>query len=412
MSTKVQTIIVSNLKAVSSLSIDFNGSTAIITGKNNGGKTSFLRSLIDRVRGIKDLVLRHNEKEGYAETVLTSGEKFMWTFDKEGKEKLTFVTDKNIKVAVTREIANRYFPKGFDIDKFLNDTPGDQNKTLQRLVGLDFDEINIKYKAAYDKRTLANGILSQEESGRDIIDKQLPTEVMSTEDLEKELFSIDVHNLKWDNRNTMMLMRKNQSGANAKLINDYKQKILDLEKKNKTLAAEVKADDQWLTDTANIQKTNQEQLTEQIADMEEKNMAIVANNKIIAQEAKITELRKKAKDADDAVKTIDDTRKNMIKEAKMPEGFGFNSLDGGITFNGFEFNKNQLSSSSIYIGALKLAAKTLGEVKTLYFDASHLDKVELGKIEKWAAKEGLQLLIERPDWDAGEIQYELINNPT
>lgn len=91
----------------------------------------------------------------------------------------------------------------------------------------------------------------------------------------------------------------------------------------------------------------------------------------------------------------------------MPEGFGF--TDEGITYNGFAFNKDQLSSSEIYISALKLAACGLGEVKTLHFDASFLDKNSLAEIEKWATENDLQLLIERPDFEAGEIEYHLIH---
>lgn len=90
----------------------------------------------------------------------------------------------------------------------------------------------------------------------------------------------------------------------------------------------------------------------------------------------------------------------------MPDGFGFS--DDGITYNGFPFNRDSLSSSGIYIGALKLAAKQLGEVKTLYFDASFLDKNSLQEIEKWANEQDLQLLIERPDFEGGEIEYQIV----
>src|SRR5690242_4501012 len=103
--TKVKQITVSNLKALSDLSIDFNGATAIITGKNNSGKSSFLRSLPDRIRGIKpDVILKFGEHEGYAEWELTTGEKFIWTFDISGRERLSFISSDNIKTSVTKEI--------------------------------------------------------------------------------------------------------------------------------------------------------------------------------------------------------------------------------------------------------------------------------------------------------------------
>jgi hypothetical protein len=114
-----------------------------------------------------------------------------------------------------------------------------------------------------------------------------------------------------------------------------------------------------------------------------------------------------AGDADILVKTIETERMNMIKSAKMPEGFGFS--EDGITYNGLSFTREQLSSSGIYIAALKLAAMTLGDVRTLHFDASFLDKISLADIEAWAITEDLQLLIERPDFEGGEIEYQLLN---
>lgn len=62
------------------------------------------------------------------------------------------------------------------------------------------------------------------------------------------------------------------------------------------------------------------------------------------------------------------------------------------------------------MGALKL-----GEVGALHFDASTLDRVTLYEIEKWAqefpgVEGGLQLLIERPAFEGGDISYELICN--
>ena len=73
-------------------------------------------------------------------------------------------------------------------------------------------------------------------------------------------------------------------------------------------------------------------------------------------------------------------------------------------------DRNQISTSKLYCTALRIASMGLGEVKTLYFDASFLDKQSLSEIEVWANENDLQLLIERPDWDGGEIHYELIDN--
>ena len=45
----------------------------------------------------------------------------------------------------------------------------------------------------------------------------------------------------------------------------------------------------------------------------------------------------------------------------------------------------------------------------MHFDASFLDKNSLAEIQLWANENDLQLLIERPDYDGGDIQYKIIN---
>jgi len=124
--SKIKKITVSNLKAVSALTADFNGCTAIITGGNNKGKSSFLKSLPERLRGNKpEMILKQNEKEGFAEWELTTGEKFLWEFNTK-KEKLTFISKRNIKSAISKDLSTHYFPAVFDVDEFLNSTPAKQ----------------------------------------------------------------------------------------------------------------------------------------------------------------------------------------------------------------------------------------------------------------------------------------------
>src|ERR1035437_5655554 len=102
MSTKTKKITVTNFKAISALEIDFNGCTGIITGGNNKGKSSLLRGITDRIRGLKpELIVKQGEKEGNGTIELTSGEKFMWEFDIEGTDKLIFVTKDGYKTKVT-----------------------------------------------------------------------------------------------------------------------------------------------------------------------------------------------------------------------------------------------------------------------------------------------------------------------
>jgi hypothetical protein len=121
---------------------------------------------------------------------------------------------------------------------------------------------------------------------------------------------------------------------------------------------------------------------------------------------------KKARDiqvkADEKVKSIQSEKNKMIAGAKIPDEFKI--TDSGILYNGLPLTDSQISSSSKYIAALKLGAMVLGKLRTMHFDASFLDKNSLAEIQLWANENDLQLLIERPDYDGGEIKYQIIKS--
>lgn len=118
--------------------------------------------------------------------------------------------------------------------------------------------------------------------------------------------------------------------------------------------------------------------------------------------------RENKENANLKVKEIENRKKEMIKTANLPEGFEFS--ENGLLYNGFELSRSVQSSSALYIAGLKLATLNIGDLRAIHFDASFLDKISLSEVETFANSIDLQLLIERPDFDGGEIRYELINN--
>jgi DNA repair ATPase RecN len=407
---KVKSVTVTNLKAISSLSADFNGATIILTGGNDKGKSSFLRSLPDRIRGIKpETVVKHGEKEGQAEWVLDTGEKFIWKFT-EDKERLTYVSERDIRSAVTKDIVARYFPPTFDVDRFLQDGPAKQKAALQKMVGIDFTEIDSQYKVAYDERTWANRKLVEEKAKAKTVNDTLPDAEVSYDAHQTALDGIDEHNNRIKGVEDGLKTRR-------QLIDQYNDTIAGLEAQIKAIRDKMSPIQQqitdglkWLENSDNepISDDNKQVLVDKIAEIKEQNRLITDNNKARETQKALAAAQQAADKADEDVTRIEAEKLAMIQNAKMPDGFGFN--EDGITYNGFPFDKKALSSSSIYIAALKLAAMTLGEVRTLYFDASYLDFKSLEEIEKWAQTQNLQLLIEMPDRSGGEISYEIINN--
>ena len=138
----------------------------------------------------------------------------------------------------------------------------------------------------------------------------------------------------------------------------------------------------------------------------ETNQKAIAWTNYIKQLELVEAAKKLAFDAGIKVKSIEEERKKMVETAKMP--VGINITPDGITVDGYPLDRNQISTSKLYTAALRIASMNLGEVKTLYFDASFLDRNSLAEIETWANEQDLQLLIERPSWKDQDLRYELI----
>lgn len=415
--SKIKKNTVSNLKALASFTADFNGATCIVTGRNNSGKSSFLRSLPDRFRGIKpSIILKTGESEGFQEMELTTGERLLWSFDnKTAKgERLIYIYNdeagKEIRTSVTKEIMDRFFPGTFDIDVFLNSTPQKQRKMLQEIVGLDFTLLDDRYTVAYDERTLANNKLKDAKAQLQPVDEHLPIETIPVLPIQQKLWAIDTHNKAYDDAFAGANNLTKQKSDNEGIIKSLGAQIKKLQADNKDIDKRLLNARLWL-DTPNNKKKDEDyhfKVSQELAKAEADNQMIARNNKALEHKKDMLKLDQEAKAKDLAVKAIENEKVELIRTAKMPDGFGF--TDDGISYKGLPVSREQLSSSSIYIAALKLASMTIGEVRTLHFDASFLDNNSLSEIEAWANENDLQLLIELPDRSAGEIRYELIEN--
>lgn len=445
--SKIHKIEIRNLKAVSEAEMTFNGCTVLVTGGNDKGKTSILSGIVDRIKGDKpEMIVKKGELEGHGSLELTTGEVFMWKFDSNGMDKLTYQTKEGVNGSVTREIAKKYFPTQFDIDKFLISQPKEQSKQFQKLVGLDFTEIDARYKVAFEARTEAN---REEYRLRQNVEKIIPipekVETVSIDDLVKQKNEIRAkldqqyqenkkHN---DGLRDIFEKTKTQIRAAVKEFNDEQaEKAYAIDGANQVLKKLVEMGytgnevSEWIntlvkpetmkSDVIEIGKLeNPAYITPEKPDEAELNAVdqkIVDLNKINEKAAEwnryqdqVTEHRAAmefAEAKDDVVKEIEAEKFRMMQGANIPDGIEL--TEDGIMIDGYPLSKMQLSKSEIYCAALRLASIGLGEVRTLHFDASPLDREKLSAIQKWADENDLQLLIERPDFDNGEIQYQIL----
>lgn len=443
--SKIQTIKIQNFKAISDLEMDFNGCSCIVTGANNSGKTSFLRGIVDRIRFIRpDVMVKQGKNEGSGELSLDTGEKFVWQFDVAGKDKLTYIT-KEGRQSVSKELGAQFFPPTFDIDKFLQSSPKDQVKQLQKIVGLDFTDIDDRYKKAYDFRTERN---REAELYQAKLTKALRCDPVDY---------VDLTSLK--NQKEAERKRLNDLYVENKAKNDHKRKAWEDDKRLiDRKVQDHNGSQDALTDKVNRATNALETLQSEgykgtevflfidglkvqqkplmiasemypkeptyIHEMPSDETLQTIDNKIfeasktnaLAQKyleyKELKESTEKAKDAADQadadVKTIEDERRRLVASAKMPEGITISPDGVSIMVDGFLLDKSQISTSKLYCAALKIASINLGEVKSLYFDSTMLDRNTLNDICEWADKNDLQLLMEMVDRDGGEINYTIV----
>jgi hypothetical protein len=441
---KTQRIVVTNFKALAQADVNFNGCTAIITAGNNKGKTTLLRGIVDRIRGSKpEVIVKEGEKEGRGVIELTTGEKFVWEFDNEGTDKLTFVTTEGFKTKATKEIRDRYYPPQFDIDKFMNSSPKEGSKQLQKAVGLDFSEIDARYQLAYDDRTAKN-----RESERFHAKLSKMEEPPFFEFVDIEQLKTDKETIRKKLNDLYTANKKHNEGLREKYdeqcevlrgeidnFNDLQERIAEtLTEANEAHATLVAFGYEGKEVPAFIETLPKAQPAKvyaapapptyivelpddkELQEIDEKLLAASeTNSKAQAYKdfkdycREVEAAKQDALDADELVKNIRDEREQMIRTAKMPKGIAFDE-DGNVTVDGFLLDVNTISTSRRYTAALRIASINMGEVRTLHFDASSLDKNTLGEIQEWADANDLQLLIERADFAAGEISYELIEH--
>lgn len=429
---KIKKIEVLNFKAIENQELNLEGCSAIITAGNNKGKSSILSGLIERFQGIKpSIIVKKDETKGFNKIELTDGSIIEWKFT-EKTESFSFTTSEGIKqtTGVIQMLGEKYFGRKFDIDKFLTSQPKKQVEELQRLVGLDFSKIDKDYQEAYDKRTDANKeVIRLRNLAKE---EPIKTTKPNIEEFQKQLQLIREQNEKlldnWREENQklqeeIVLFNDEQKDLKNKLgklhyqfetVSNFPEMIqfFDVKKYREYLSSlgtpqplkeYVPTPKPELTSTQSIEETiNEAQHLLRQYDSYERDLKEY-NDWVEEGKAAF----KKASELDKKVKSIQEEKAKMISSAKIPKEFTI--VDNQIFYNDLPLIDSQVSSSGKYIAALKLGSLVLGEIKTMHFDASFLDNNSLKEIRTWAESENLQLLIERPDLEGGEIQYQILS---
>lgn len=437
---KISKITVDNFKAIISNELPLNGCSIIVTAKNDAGKTSLLRGMIDRFRGLKpEFPVNKNADKGTYLMELSNGEKIEWRFT-EKSEQINLYTSNGMKITsgVISYLADKYFGKQFSINDFLKKSDTDKTKYLLDTLSIDVSEIDKKYKEKYDERTNLNRDLKNTKGLN--LTQPVQVEKPNIDSLAKELENANSQNSaamkKWeednekhktalmDFNNKQIESDRNYEKAQAllKTTNELFDRLFELgytDPKPKNIydflngikKGEERKELDYLPKPDLI---NTDEIRTKIN--EANRLEILYNNyerdvqDFNKWQTNISNLEKEIEAINKDLSDLKEEKDNLLKTAKIPEEFTITD-EGNLLYKDLPLSESQTSTSGLYIAALKLGRLGLGQLQTMHFEASALDKENLEKILIWAEKENLQLLIERPDYDGnGEITYRLIEN--
>jgi len=368
---KIKKIDVENLKAVSSFTALFDGKSAHVTGANGFGKSTVIRALTDRLRGLRpSIITKIGEKEGKTVMELTDGCRFEWEYNDQGKDSLNYFTPntaKPVRRDVFKHICGQYFPNQFDINKFLTTTePRKRLQMISELVDIDLTDVQARYKDAFEIRKYAKKELKILESQIKPEPEKLVNNDINFDTEQKEVYDIE-RKIK-DRKETIKveINSLNQMYIENKNANDLKES-----ENNKKFQKEL---DKWFKDEDENDKRIdlfngiQNQLATAITDNQ-----TLLDRVFSSCESTFLDAFFDAKEADNFIKKMNQPQKlKTFVASKRPELESLNLADPMPSSENLDGMKGELD---VFEVTLISANNSLEEKKTELSDLSASEQV-------------------------------------
>lgn len=385
---------IKRLKAVE-LTFDENKNLVIISGRNGQGKTSVLDSIWYALGGTKiapDKPIREGQEEAKIE--LNLGDyKVVRTYTEKGSY-LKVENNEGAKYSNPQDLLNKIVGElSFDPLEFARMEAKKQVATLVNITGLDFSELNERYKTLTEERQFA---------GRELKAMgEIPLETIST--AEENAKKPEIH---------VVELAKQIQEANHE-VDRYHQTLRDIESNKNSISSleeqkkKIEADIVSLTaKNAELQKVlapdmgKIKELQDYLNIADKTNSEIRESKKIVA-EASARVAKQKAYDGlTEQLEKLAGEKQEKLKAAKMPiEGLTF--TEAGVLYNGIPFE--QLSAAEQLKVSMAMAIASNPKLKVILIrDGSLLDKDNMAVITELAKEFDYQVFIEKVD-DTGKV---------
>ncbi|TPE44958.1 ATP-binding protein [Pontibacter mangrovi] len=394
---KVEHIEIKNFKAIEAESITTNGRNVYVVGSNGAGKSSFIDAVFKILTG-KDLpgkLTRDGAPKGAVK--LDLGELVVEADFNAKKEKVQLTVsspDGAVYKTPRTMLDEKVGVIDFDLNAFFALTPKKKVDFIKQISGIDFSDLDERYKELFDERTFINRKVKELAAICDnSLVKSSAKEKIDLAAIQQKLEQAQVYNQKHAEVVTRQQQRVERYSA-------LQQQIEALQKEQSEVAALCDQASAWL---------GQNQALDTAPIKAEFDFAIQHNaevDKTAAAAAKLEEYNQavaQQEHLNNALAEVEQAKKDAIASAQLPvPGLTFD--DTQLYLNGLPFEPNQINTAQLIIAGLQINLALMKEVRIARFDGSLLDNKSLAEVEAWAAANDLQLFVEMVSRDAKGMQ--------
>ena len=392
---KIVSLQAQNILRLKAIHIQADGKNVTLEGVNGSGKTSVLRC-IEMGLGGKTLMAEKPIHDGATEgkIVLDLGDFVVTrTFGEGGKTNLVVSSKEGAKYPSPQAILDGLIGKlTFDPLEFSRMEPAKQNQTLKDLVGLDFTQIELAKKVAYDSRTLINRDIKALEvklAGK-ASHIGLPSSPVSVSDLMVKLEEARQINSAIEKRRNAYAELKAKQDTMRAQVAKLKKEIEALTEEGKKNTSKLEQEAEFFADDHSVDLAP---ISEQINTADTVNQKLRENAQLAKDEAAMKDLTKKADAFSDIIVKCDADKQKALADAKFPlPGLGFS--ESGVTLNGHPFEQASQAERIQTSAAIGIALNPKLRVLMIR-DASLIDKKGMRVLADMAQTKDCQLWLER-----------------
>jgi len=389
-SLRIVQLTAENIKRLQAVTITPEGNLEIIGGNNANGKTSVLDSIMYALAGGKSIPaapIRRGQKK--ARVQLDLGE-FVVERRFTSKGSILEVKAANGLIQTSPQaILDRLTGNlSFDPLAFVNMKPADQLKTLKDLVGIDFDDLEVKRQSLYGERGEVNKEVKQLEGQLEGIPETsaLPNAPVVVGDLIAQLEEVEAHNQE-------VTECERQLERLGSQITDIDAELERLRARAVQIKAEKAAlevargaiDIPALLDTSEIKTQIQsaEEINQKVRDATERKRVDKLVKSKRSESTKLTL----------AIEKIDEEKEARLASVEFPIA-GLSFSEEGVLLNGLPFEQGSSAEQLKTSVAMGFAQHPRLKI-ALIRDGSLLDESSLKTIAEMAEEHGAQCWVER-----------------